>query len=349
MENYVIKCLTRKHGEEIIQHFKDVGIDTNTYSGSCNEKNRNFCTYYGIIDGKFSNYPLRKVEETNTPIIEIPKKMYSIGEIKTNKIAIEVTCESEADTLKKLNRIWVDDIDFPYFIIPISNGWLYNQKWLEENEYTIITINQIKKMEQKEIIGYKVPFDINDFIKKGDVLVKHILDYCKKENKGKSAMYYLKTSFVETFEPVYKEVLKVGDWVTIIQESILYKGKTFQIEENMLINKPHYHNIEHQTFGAYMFPDQIRLATQEEIENAKETVYTLGTTEKFEIIVKDGKAFYGSKDVTHDVKEIQNITPFNLNCLMFGAYKCNVKDVIFATLSCIKKESLLSQWLKIKL
>lgn len=151
------------------------------------------------------------------------------------------------------------------------------------------------------------------------------------------------------FEPVYSESLKAGDWVTIIQNYVDDKGKTFQITQEMLNNKPWTYTLEHKVFGAYKFPSQIRLAVKEEIANIQEKVYTLGIDEKFEIVVKDKRAFYGDKEMTYDIIWLQDMYKNSLNKNMNGAFVFVLKDMIMSESRCINKNFLLSQWLEIDL
>ena len=74
MKNQVIKVLTKEHGKKVIQFWKDRGVDTNNRSGDCNEVDSDMHIYYGVIDGWFDNYSLRKVREENAEIIELPKE-----------------------------------------------------------------------------------------------------------------------------------------------------------------------------------------------------------------------------------------------------------------------------------
>ena len=82
MKNQVIKCLTPEHGKKIIQYWKDKGINTDNYDGYASEKGGFNCIYYGVIDGMFSSYPLKKVKENNAEIIELPEDITNMKEGK---------------------------------------------------------------------------------------------------------------------------------------------------------------------------------------------------------------------------------------------------------------------------
>ena len=72
MNNVVIKAVKKEDGPRIIEYFKSKRVDTREFNGDCYEENGNTCIYYGVIDGIFQNYSLRKVEEHDAEIIELP-------------------------------------------------------------------------------------------------------------------------------------------------------------------------------------------------------------------------------------------------------------------------------------
>lgn len=72
MNNVVIKAVKKEDGPRIIEYFKSKGVDTGNLEGYCYEARGNTCIYYGVIDGVFQNYSLRKVEEHDAEIIELP-------------------------------------------------------------------------------------------------------------------------------------------------------------------------------------------------------------------------------------------------------------------------------------
>lgn len=71
------------------------------------------------------------------------------------------------------------------------------------------------------------------------------------------------------FEPVYKEEFKIGDWVVVLETDEFYYNseKCAQqiIEINYYSSEPYLLNFKYKGSNSYK---QIRLATQEEIEEA---------------------------------------------------------------------------------
>ena len=66
--NTVIKVLNDKHGEEVIEFWQSVGINTCGYKGD----GFVLCEYYGLIDNRFDNYNFKQVQNANAKIIELP-------------------------------------------------------------------------------------------------------------------------------------------------------------------------------------------------------------------------------------------------------------------------------------
>ena len=219
-EEYVIKCLTLEHGEEIIQHFKDLGVETNNIKGTCSEKEGYYAIYYGLINGNFSNYSLTEVQRNCISIKELPKK--------------ELNMEKEIIGYKLVRPEYKNAAE------AITGNWENSQN------------------------GYDIPIKQVGYIK----LLKEagVLDLW--------------------FEPVYK---------------------------------------------------------------TEEKVYTLGIDEKFEIIVKDKKAFYGSEDVTETLLAFKKIMQFVSGDHKIGKYSWCIADTVITSVGCITKESFLSQWLAIDL
>ncbi len=67
MNNKVIKVLDEKHGERVIEFWKQY-CDTGEWKGGL------IGCYYGIIDGKFDIWTTSEVRQNNTEIIELPEE-----------------------------------------------------------------------------------------------------------------------------------------------------------------------------------------------------------------------------------------------------------------------------------
>ena len=111
MKKQVIKVLTAAHGKIVVAYWKSVGIDVWGYPGGVNEKDGDFCIYYGVINGHFRNYTFKEVEKSKAEIIEIPhnfligKKIRCKGEIGTIEFI---------DTLLGIGVEFEDEVSFRY-------------------------------------------------------------------------------------------------------------------------------------------------------------------------------------------------------------------------------------------
>ena len=101
-----------------------------------------------------------------------------------------------------------------------------------------ITYQQFLTLKEvRIIIAHKAPFDMyNGKIKTGDVLVEqYTIDSRYHNITQKITDINLPSEFVNTWEPVYDEEFKIGEWFTILPDTgIEYRnipgsGKTFQI------------------------------------------------------------------------------------------------------------------------
>lgn len=144
------------------------------------------------------------------------------------------------------------------------------EKYFENNILTLEEFIEITQMNtkntNKKIIGYKTPYDLyNGEIKKGTTCVKYSHGNVKKAyraiNYNPNGYYALASEIVETWEPVYEEEYKVGDWV--IGWHCIYKSfketpwKIYKIEENYIYSD------NYSNTGI----SNIRKATKEEIDN----------------------------------------------------------------------------------
>lgn len=147
------------------------------------------------------------------------------------------------------------------------------EKYFENNILTLEEFIEIAQMNtkntestNKRIIGYKCPIDMFDgCIPKNTLYVRKYSEVLENGYYSKdhleSNVYYLPKEIVETWEPVYEEEYKVGDWV--IGWHCTYKSfkeipwKICKIEENYIYSD------NHSNTGI----SNIRKATKEEIDN----------------------------------------------------------------------------------
>jgi hypothetical protein len=83
LNNFVIECLSIKHGQKLSEFFKDKRIDASNYSFSCNKDSYDDCRYYGVINGVFDNYYYSQVVENNVEVLTLEEAITRFsGEVK---------------------------------------------------------------------------------------------------------------------------------------------------------------------------------------------------------------------------------------------------------------------------
>ena len=75
LDNTVIKVLNKEHGKRVIQWWKDNGVDTQNYNGTCTESNGEIYIYYGSKDGEWGNWSCGDVSTYNLKVIELPGEL----------------------------------------------------------------------------------------------------------------------------------------------------------------------------------------------------------------------------------------------------------------------------------
>lgn len=77
--------------------------------------------------------------------------------------------------------------------------------------YKLYTLEEYKQALKGKIIGYKAPYKINSTINADTLYVQHSgagAFYCPKGKKGHGSEWYLPAQIVETWTPVFEEVIK---------------------------------------------------------------------------------------------------------------------------------------------
>lgn len=92
MKNQVIEALTPEHGKKVIKYWQSQGVDTRRLKGSISAANGGVFRYYGVIDGKFANYSLCKVEASGAEIIELPDDNSDACEMQENLNQVKMKC-----------------------------------------------------------------------------------------------------------------------------------------------------------------------------------------------------------------------------------------------------------------
>ena len=204
-----------------------------------------------------------------------------------------------------------------YYFSSLTDIKEYKEITAEDFKRLVLKIKETKEVKKK-IVGYKCPVDLWDGItvKEGCIFKvgEEKLNYYPENNLGDIA-FALPKQLVETWEPVYEEEYKVGDWVITEGYCNEYDGKPLKITKIFKNYEREYANFEGGGTKNFAFPKRIlRKATEEEIEAAQEI--TLGDY-KVEILSKSkfkvGCTEYSKADLdcaiqTLNLTNIKNLT-----------------------------------------
>jgi hypothetical protein len=181
-----------------------------------------------------------------------------------------------------------NDFDLKYLkTSEIFKGSWYTEGFfndcIEKRDWVIIS----ERPETKKIVGYKAPIDLfNGRIPKGTLYKPAIHTsmntYCSVDEKGNiidNGITNLPYEIVETWEPVYEEEYKVGDWIYFITDvESNTQGKVAKITsigpdergKAWIKYEPHgpYGGAFRWEGGAFYSGQHFRKATQEEIKEA---------------------------------------------------------------------------------
>ena len=173
----------------------------------------------------------------------------------------------------------------------------------------IITINQIKFNEtmDKEIIGYKLKKDYQQYLKAAEIIANFMPDgttplegFLKKPQWGLFKKNLEKAGVLDLwFEPIYEEEYKykVGDWVKLVSKrpkNWNYNGKMDHFLGRVI--QLTYINDEirfsESNGWSFLLKDIDRLATPEEIQEATTKEFPIGA---YKAVVKDGNIIIDGK------------------------------------------------------
>jgi len=81
LDNIVIKAKNKTHAKKIVKWFKSQGANMDFFWDNLgeypNEKDGDYFTYYGIIDGEFEFWSQYNINSARVKIIELPKETIS--------------------------------------------------------------------------------------------------------------------------------------------------------------------------------------------------------------------------------------------------------------------------------
>lgn len=232
----------------------------------------------------------------------------------------------------------------------------------KQEGFTEITFEQFKKYVlnqnnmNKKIIGYKCPTSLfRDLIKEGTVYkstnssTTHVYgDYIPDDKQVTADRFKLPAEIVETWEPVYEEQFKAGDWVVVLPEDSYYnnceQGKAQKIID---LNSSGSITLEFSN-GTLKSYSKVRRATPEEISEAQTKVVRMGGENGFDLVIKGDKVFHKTDDITlyvEDIYETYNdlLSPKEIS--KGSQYAFHPKDLIIKKTGCQNKDTMLTEWL----
>ena len=237
-----------------------------------------------------------------------------------------------------------------------NDGWFpdnelhFTKARLQEIVNQLTTQEIITTMkEEKKIIGYKCPMDLfNGHVKAGDLYIKSTVNKSNSyRHHNKIDTYWaMPLEIVETWEPVYKERLKVGDWVIgWHSDNPKYKNNAWQITKlesssSKLFAYPN--NLDCNTFTS-----NLRKATPEEIEKA--SIEIVKITENFQVTIKNKRVFHDTSDITDYVKAVEKFWNDTLKSglLTLNNYDFTIGDIKINKAGCQSVTHSINDWLNI--
>jgi hypothetical protein len=118
-----------------------------------------------------------------------------------------------------------------------------------------------------------------------------------------------------------KPKFKVGDWVKIIQEGVFTKGDIFKLTKENFYNVLESYDISYK-FASWRYPDQFRLATQEEIDSVKGFDYDIDKSKsELDQWIKDNKDFEGDFEKLQEELSQSKFISMSLYYAIPGEYR----------------------------
>lgn len=188
--------------------------------------------YFQIWKDKLVTYSYSNTFERYYYQDIIKKKMYTIENIKNNKIAVGCKTIEEAKEFDNFTKekclpssYWKHYKENAYYELTESGHWLISDNsWYVDNEYTIININQVIKVKQEEDkMKYELIKDLS-----GKLIVETA---CKEEFNifTKKYGYYDNIEWTKENEEF---IIKQNGWVDFFKE----KGFIKEIKPKIVFN-----------------------------------------------------------------------------------------------------------------
>ena len=234
----------------------------------------------------------------------------------------------------------------------------YNGKYTfasnTDESTTVLTLTEfinITEMKEKKILGWKLKDQ--KYAAASQQIVAYGINNEVDFKDGSYAHSQMKEAGVLDlwFSPVYKEdkvEWKVGDYAYVykLQEDGGGNNRKAVIGEVFKISHvgQDWLNGAGSGTGLGVRIENCRKATQAEIEAATQETINMGS---FNLLVKGGKCFHNSKDITRFVKDMMNnfgVTFRDQENLEFGGYYATVSEITFSQTGCQSNKTTLTQW-----
>lgn len=298
-------CIKQNLSQEVCDWFTNKYMNTPFLNGDNiylvnHEETINYRSIYSnkIPEG----YKEITLEEFERFILNKQPK-YSIKDLAEGKVALEFN--KETDNIEDLDRVIKEA--FPNdFSIPSTWSWnckyyykdtiTIDHSWNLDNNVNHLPIQPLKDfLTMKKIIGYKTPTDLfNGKVVKGTLYQplssNNNITYAATVRQGvvlDAGQTNLPKEIVETWEAVYEEEFKVGDWVTVTEAKSGFNGelgKTYKIFGWQPNYTDRFYYMEDRTVTISMNNVKVRKATQEEIDSVTKVMLP---NSKYEIVIKE--------------------------------------------------------------
>ena len=231
------------------------------------------------------------------------------------------------DGQKAILKAYLKPDDYRY-----RNGYRYV---VEMENFKETCVTKVKLVDNRKIIGYKCPMDMAGGIwKEGTIFVgkgmhKNIQNedfYYEKLSENSVYPTGIPKEIVETWEPVYEQSYKVGDWVLIKRTGQVIRGIEYAEKEKVVqisyIGEKYIAldgENKNSVYKAYIgFNDNkilfaadkntdyiLRRATPEEITATQTVTVSIGVNKTYNVYIRKGEIIVDSRDIS--IQDIRNL------------------------------------------
>lgn len=229
----------------------------------------------------FDLYISNDLDFYHNPIVDYPEITYEQWKTIPEVVEWLKSSRFSEEETKRLDNLYsMYDVVSPHGLLLINQQRHFVVTNSEEKKLFSVSV-QPKPVEEREIEGYKAPFDMfGSQCKKGQLYVPCNDDpkyYYPKNFPSGSALFLLPIELLACWEPVYKEApkFKGGDWV--VYENVI--TKTFQILRVTELGLEGDIGMYAKRFCRFATPEEIEKATFKPVWERFPTLESLGDIE----------------------------------------------------------------------